>query len=204
MASLFCFLGAVIGEYLSYLVGVRYQEKVHHWGIFRRHPDWLGKTEHFFVRYGIASVALGRFVGPVRAFVPLLAGMSGMPLLRFKVTNILSAMVWAPVYLIPGVIIGASVYIDENVRWVLLVNISIIAVSIWLVVSYLKNLWRVRHPEYKGTEFDSNHVLIKMFISLGVLLGALYFLLRGVHHEQFLQLVDIFWQTINQSSDSTP
>ncbi|MCP4412238.1 MAG: DedA family protein, partial [Gammaproteobacteria bacterium] len=69
LASIFCFGGAVLGEYISFMVGVRYQEQVHHWKIFQRHPDWLEKTEHFFQRYGIASIALGRFVGPVRAFV---------------------------------------------------------------------------------------------------------------------------------------
>ncbi|MFT5452364.1 MAG: membrane protein DedA with SNARE-associated domain, partial [Enterobacterales bacterium] len=84
LASFFCFFGAVIGEYLSFLVGVHYQQKVHQWSIFKRHPDWLLKTEHFFQRFGTASIALGRFVGPIRAFVPLLAGMSSMPAIRFQ------------------------------------------------------------------------------------------------------------------------
>ena len=40
LASLYCFAGAVIGEYLSFLVGVHYQHKVHDWPIIKRHPHW--------------------------------------------------------------------------------------------------------------------------------------------------------------------
>ena len=197
LASLFCFTGAVVGEYISFMVGVHYQEQVHHWPIFKRHPDWLLKTEHFFLRYGVASIALGRFVGPVRAFVPLLAGMSAMPILRFQVTNLLSALVWAPAYLIPGVILGASVHIESNVRFILLSNIVIIVISGWLLVNYLKNVWRVRHPEYQSTEYDDKQVMLKVLLSLFICLIAIIYLLTGSQAEQFTQLIKLFWEIIN-------
>ena len=62
----------------------------------------------FFEKYGGKSVAFGRFVGPMRAVIPLVAGMMGMPTGRFLAANILSAIVWAPVYLLPGIVFGAS------------------------------------------------------------------------------------------------
>ena len=198
LASVFCFAGAVLGEYISFMVGVHYQEKVHHWSIFKRHPDWLEKTEHFFQRYGIASIALGRFVGPVRAFVPLIAGMSAMPAIRFQITNWLSAVVWAPMYLTPGVILGASVSIDPNVRWILLANIVVIVVSGWLAASYLKNIWKIRHPEYDNTEYDHVHVVIKMLIALAVFFAALIYIFIGPQQHQLVQLTTLFWQIINQ------
>ena len=198
LASLFCFAGAVLGEYISFLVGVHYQEKVHHWSIFKRHPDWLEKTEHFFLRYGVASIALGRFVGPVRAFVPLLAGMSAMPTVKFQVTNLLSAMVWAPVYLSPGVLLGASVQIESNTRWILLINMLVIAISGWLAASYLKNIWRLRHPEYNNEEYDHRHVVLKMLLAISLFTMAIIYLILGPEQQQFLQLINLFWQIINQ------
>lgn len=197
-ASLFCFAGAVLGEYISFRVGVHYQEKIHHWSIFKRHPDWLAKTEHFFLRYGVASIALGRFVGPVRAFVPLLAGMSAMPTFRFQMTNLLSAMVWAPLYLIPGVIIGASVQIESTTRWILLTNIAVIVISGWLAASYLKNTWRIRHPDYKNNEYDQQHVVLKMLLALLIFLSAIIYIAIGPQQQQLEQLLSLFWQIINQ------
>jgi len=198
LASLFCFAGAVIGEYISFMVGVRYQKKVHHWSIFRRHPHWLEKTEHFFLRYGIASIALGRFVGPVRAFVPLMAGMSRMPFFKFQITNWLSAAGMGSCLLIPGVILGASVHIDPTVRWIILFNLVVIVISVWLAASYAKNIWRIHHPDFSDTEYDHDHVVIKMSSALFVLSSAIIYMFLGPQQQQFLELTSLFWNVINQ------
>jgi len=198
LASIFCFAGAVLGEYISFMVGVRYQERVHHWTIFKRHPEWLQKTEHFFLRYGIASIALGRFVGPVRAFVPLMAGMSAMPFFKFQITNWLSALIWAPAYLIPGVILGASVQIDPAVRWFILINLVVIVIAAWLAASYMKNIWRIRHPDYADTEFDHEHVVIKMLLALILLVCATVTMFFGPQQQQFIELTNLIWNAINQ------
>ena len=213
LASLFCFCGAVIGEYLSFLVGVHYQQKVHQWSIFKRHPDWLLKTEHFFQRFGTASIALGRFVGPIRAFVPLLAGMSSMPAVRFQVTNILSAMVWAPLYLMPGVILGASVQLDSTVRWIILSNIILIVISAWLSLSFLRSFLGKKSYDYElDNEIESEtynkqneninlrkEQLIKLTISFLAFSAGVLFLLFGKYEQQFLELVVLFTKIINQS-----
>lgn len=190
LASLCCFIGAVLGESISYLVGVHYQENVHRWKVFKRHPHWMTNTETFFRRYGIASIALGRFVGPVRAFVPLLAGMTGMSNVRFQVTNVLSAMVWAPTYLVPGVILGASVNIDENVRWLILSSIALIAISGWAFVSlFNKYLSRKEHPQY---------LAIKLILSLAIFILVACYLIWGSVNEQLIWLFDILIEIINK------
>ncbi|MFT5521014.1 MAG: membrane protein DedA with SNARE-associated domain [Enterobacterales bacterium] len=193
LASLFCFFGAVIGEYLSFLVGVHYQQNVHQWSIFKRHPDWLSKTEHFFQRFGTASIALGRFVGPIRAFVPLLAGMSSMPALRFQITNVLSAMIWAPVYLMPGVILGASIQLDSTVRWILLSNIILIVITGWLSLSFLRAFYSKKINSYLRKE-----LFTKLFLSLAAFSSTVLFLFFGEYYQQFLELVILFVEIINQ------
>ena len=206
LASLFCFFGAVIGEYLSFLVGVHYQHNVHQWSIFKRHPNWLIKTEHFFQRFGTASIALGRFVGPVRAFVPLLAGMSSMPAIRFQVTNVLSAMVWAPIYLMPGVILGASVQIDSTVRWILLSNIVLIVISAWLSLSFIRSTWNKKAYDYRldnalGDDENKSfgkQLMSKLLFSLLAFSAAVLYLFFGAHYQQFLELLQLFMGIINQ------
>ena len=64
-----------------------------------KNPDLFFRLKrgiHFFAKYGEASVFIGRFFGPLRAIVPLTAGMMNMPTGRFYIANILSAFVWAP------------------------------------------------------------------------------------------------------------
>ena len=46
--------------------------------------------------------SIGRFFGPLRAFVPLAAGIFEMPYWRFQAANFSSALVWAAVVLAPG------------------------------------------------------------------------------------------------------
>ena len=52
---------------------------------------------------------LARFTAVVRAFVPLLAGTMRMSSRQFYLANILSALVWAPMHVFPGVLIGLAI-----------------------------------------------------------------------------------------------
>ena len=59
---------------------------------------------------GIWAIVLARFSGPLRATVPLVAGIAEMPPLRFQIANWTSAFLWAFVLLSPG---------SWGVRWLL-------------------------------------------------------------------------------------
>ncbi len=108
-AMICAFIGAVLGDTISYGLGRRFHEQIKSWWPFRQHPGWIASGERFFLKYGGLSVATGRFVGPIRPIIPLVAGMMDMPVQRFWFANILSAIVWAPAYLVPGFLIGAAV-----------------------------------------------------------------------------------------------
>ncbi|GAB2783232.1 hypothetical protein GCM10027040_06560 [Halomonas shantousis] len=102
------FAGAIIGDGLSFWLGYTQRERVPQTWPFNRHPEWLERSQAFFTRYGILSILIGRFVGPVRPLIPLVAGMLHMPTGRFLGVNILSALAWAPAYLLPGYLLGHS------------------------------------------------------------------------------------------------
>ena len=108
------FLGAVLGDGVSYQIGQSFHRKVIGWWPFSKHPALLDKGEEFFYHYGDFSIALGRFVGPVRPIVPVVAGMLDMPALRFYVVNILSAIPWAVVYMMPGYMAAQSIVTEEG------------------------------------------------------------------------------------------
>jgi membrane protein DedA with SNARE-associated domain len=99
-------LGAALGDWVSYWLGAHFQHRVAGWWPLSRYPQMLPKGEAFFARYGWMAVVLGRFSGPLRATVPLAAGITRMPIVPFQLANVGSAFLWAATLMIPGVYLG--------------------------------------------------------------------------------------------------
>ena len=95
-------LGAICGDSISYSIGRRFKDHLPEFWLFKRFPHWLGRGKTFFTRYGEMSIVFGRFVGPVRPFIPVIAGTMLMDPKRFLIANIVSAILWAPIYMLPG------------------------------------------------------------------------------------------------------
>src|ERR1044071_7375099 len=95
-------LGAVLGDTVSYWIGRRFGGRLAGIWPFTRNPDLLAGGMQFFHRHGGKSVFIGRFFGPVRAVIPLAAGMLGMPSRLFWGANVTSALIWAPMLMLAG------------------------------------------------------------------------------------------------------
>jgi len=95
-------LGAALGDWLSYWIGITFKDPVAKVWPLSRHPDLLKRGHRFVERYGFYAVFLGRFLGPLRATVPLAAGILEMPSLQFQLANFTSAFLWAAALLAPG------------------------------------------------------------------------------------------------------
>jgi membrane protein DedA with SNARE-associated domain len=106
---LWCIAGASAGDAVSYELGRRLGPRAFRHPRLKPHRKALARARLFFRRYGTASIYLCRFMGPVRAFVPLIAGMMQMPFRRFQVANVGSAAVWVPVMLAPGYLAAKGV-----------------------------------------------------------------------------------------------
>ncbi|AFT89475.1 bifunctional DedA family/phosphatase PAP2 family protein [Paraburkholderia phenoliruptrix] len=124
--------GAIAGDGLSFWLGSRYKSRIVRLWPFSRHPEVLDAGYRFFRKHGAKSVVLARFVGPLRAIVPVVAGMLGMPPVRFYAMNVLSALLWAPAHILPGVVFGASVLLAGAVSFRLVVILALLVASIWL------------------------------------------------------------------------
>ena len=102
-------LGAIAGDGFSFWLGHRYHRQILSGWPLNRFPWLIERSAQFIRKYGITSVFLARFTAVVRAFVPLLAGIMRMSSPRFYVANILSALVWAPMHVFPGVLLGLAI-----------------------------------------------------------------------------------------------
>lgn len=105
---LFGYAGALLGDALSYAIGRRCHQDIRRLPLLRRHPEWLAQAEFYFQRYGVISLLLGRFIGPLRPMLPTVAGMLDMPLPRFAAVSLVAAAGWAVAYLLPGWAAGAA------------------------------------------------------------------------------------------------
>jgi membrane protein DedA with SNARE-associated domain len=98
--------GAFLGDAVSFWLGRKCGPLVLGLWPMNRRPDLIEQTRRFFLRHGGKSVFIGRFFGPLRAMVPLIAGMMGMGQLRFQIANATSALVWIVGILAPGAIVA--------------------------------------------------------------------------------------------------
>ncbi|TBV14995.1 bifunctional DedA family/phosphatase PAP2 family protein [Stutzerimonas kirkiae] len=102
------YLGGLLGDLLSYALGRRYHRSIRRLPGLRNHPQWLLRAEHYFANYGVASLLVGRFIGPLRPMLPMTAGMLDMPFARFLLVSLASAAGWSIAYLVPGWSTGAA------------------------------------------------------------------------------------------------
>ena len=96
--------GAGLGFWISYEAGRRYAREIEAMPWLARRPELVARGHRFFERWGSMAVFVGRFIGPARVVVPMLAGTMGVDARRFHAANWISAVIWAPLLLAPTAI----------------------------------------------------------------------------------------------------
>lgn len=135
-------LGAIAGDVLSYIIGYVFRSHIPKIWPFTRYPYWLRYGQEYFKKHGIKSVFFGRFIGPLRAIIPVIAGMMHMKYLHFLLANIASAIGWSVAYIMPGVIIGAaSAELSEGSSKKLILIIFGLIILFWLLSKILKIIY---------------------------------------------------------------
>jgi len=130
-------LGAAIGDAISYSAGRIYKERFAEiWPFTRYRRLWVAGQRHFD-RHGGKSIVIGRFIPGIKPVVSGVAGMMGMGVFRFTILNLLSAIAWAAVHILPGVSAGLAL-IGLNViskRLAVFIGVLVIGtiVAMWLM-----------------------------------------------------------------------
>jgi membrane protein DedA with SNARE-associated domain len=94
--------GAFFGDWAAFEFAVWLGPKLASTWPISRNPELLKQASEWFKRWGIATVFFGRFFGPMRAAVPLVAGVLRMSRPKFQIANLASALIWAGAILAPG------------------------------------------------------------------------------------------------------
>ncbi len=126
-------LGVVAADTCSYWFGVTIGRRA----LYRGDPGGARKLVQravpLFERWGVASLLIGRFAGPARALIPILAGISSMSAVKFQAVNIAAVAIWLPSMFIPGMLataaFGATPAVSEAFFTYLLVGLVSFSVT---------------------------------------------------------------------------
>lgn len=163
-------IAAFIGDCIGFILGYTYNHRIRTIWPFKNRPHWLSAGEKFVAKHGGKSIVLGRFIGPARSTVPLIAGLLRLSWIRFSIAAIPSAFLWALMYTVPGMMIGAlsrEVPKGETTRF-FLYGLGILAV-IWLC------FWLIQHFFIQLARFI-NHVTDRCWRYLSHKNGGRFFI----------------------------
>ena len=135
--------GAFTGDLISYFLGHKYRERLADMWPLRSYPKALNRARDFISEHGNKSIVMGRFIGPLRPVVPAVAGMLGMLPRQFLKVDIPASIAWAPVYLLPGMLFGASLEVASEYAGRFAVVLVLLVVIIGLLVWLFRLLYEV-------------------------------------------------------------
>lgn len=107
-------IGAALGDWVSYWLGYHFHDQIGRMWPLSRYPDLLPRGHAFMDKWGVWAIVIGRFSGPFRASVPIVAGATEMHWTKFQIANWLSAFLWAFVLLVFGDAIGQGINWTRN------------------------------------------------------------------------------------------
>ncbi len=138
--------GAIIGDSVGYEIGKRYGER-----LLRKVPDRLldedklQRTQESVRRLGGKAVFVGRFTTAARVLVPGLAGMAGIPYLRFLAFNVAGGALWATLFVLLGYAVGSQYKTVEH-------NATLIGLGLLVLIAVFLLVRRHRHRDRHAAE----------------------------------------------------
>lgn len=154
--------GALLGDASSYWIGRRWGSQLRATWPFSRYPQLIERAEVLFRRNAIKGIFIARYVGPVRPFVPAIAGMSRMPLRRYVPVSAVASVSWAALFLAPGWLFGEAYEAVAAVadRLALVVGALLAAIALaWAMVLYTYR-WFANHADAllaRALRWSRNH-----------------------------------------------
>lgn len=138
-------IGALTGDAVGYFLGFYFKEQLSRIWPFSRYPKILTVGRNFVERHGGKSILIGRFVGPARSSVPMVIGLLHFSPVRFFLAAAPSAILWAILYMVPGILVGAlslEAPPGETVKFIVVGLLVVLGIWLgcWLIVHFSKQL----------------------------------------------------------------
>ena len=107
----------------------------------------MSRTEHFFQRYGPASLLFAKFVPGFRTFAMPMAGMTGVPYRRFLVFDLMGTLLWVTSVTSLGILMATQLGVTALRLQRLGSRLALVLALALLVVLVLRLRKRLKHGE---------------------------------------------------------
>ncbi len=131
-------IGNTLGSLIAYAIGAwggrPFLERYGKYMLIREHE--IEAADHFFEKYGSATVFIGRLLPIVRTFISFPAGVTRMPIGKFIAYSTAGAFPWSVALVFAGMQLGAN--------WVTIRDLLKpfdMAIAVAVVVLFLGLLW---------------------------------------------------------------
>ena len=168
--------GALTGDFISYFLGRKLQNRIDRIWPFTRWPQLLIQGRKFFDLHGGKGIIICGFIGPMRAIVPMTVGACNFPLWRFSLAAVPAAVAWAIVYMLPGILFGAlAVELPAKLLGKLLLEALIVLLHFFKFTCYLASIGLVVLALISVKEGD------KKVMSLGIISWGMALIVRLIN-----------------------
>jgi membrane protein DedA with SNARE-associated domain len=148
LALAFCLGGVLLGDFIVYLLGYVYGEKVLSLRLTRKFltREREQQIKGYFHRHGVRILILGRFAVGFRTAAYLTAGILKLPTLRLFFTDLLAASLSTVLMFGLGYVFAHQIQsgFDRVKHW--LTILAAVAVAVWLLQRYYKARQRAGLP----------------------------------------------------------
>ena len=127
-------IAAGLGDQLGFFIG----------------PEAVDKTNHYFDRFGAATVMLARFVGVVRTVTPVVAGISHMPYKKFTLYSVLGSTLWGTGFPLVGYLLGEIPFVQDFIHWFIIAGLATVFVPMSIkILTLMFRRWRAKRTAAK-------------------------------------------------------
>ena len=138
--------GAIAGDFISYVSGARSGRYLTIRLRRKKLTRFLQRAELFFGAHGGKSLFLARFMGPVRGFVPFVAGGVRMNPSQFSLCTVVGGISWGIAYPLMGYLGGKAFHFSKATP------VNVITLCIGLGLLFLIILKASRHRRQRKND----------------------------------------------------
>ena len=132
-------IAAIVGDNVGYALGRSTGPR-----IFSRpkskffNPEHVQRTREFYEKHGGKTIIYARFIPIIRSFTPFIAGVAGMPYLRFLFFSLFGGLGWIFSMTVLGYTLGRVPVIRQNFE-----KVVVLIVLLSLLPAFLE-VWKSR------------------------------------------------------------
>jgi membrane-associated protein len=128
-------LGNMLGYWFGKKSGPLLFERKDTW-LFKR--KYIGQAKDFYDKRGGQAIIFARFLPIVRTFAPIVAGVVKMEYKKFVLFNIIGCLVWVISMVMAGYLLGANVWVKENLEVIVIALVVITTAPVLLKLFFGK------------------------------------------------------------------